>query len=125
MNNLECNDGATGKFTKLTARVQKGSTIPPKKKKYMKLKIDDENKRLCNDQIVLLERKRNSKTYLFARSISKIEDGNLCLALIWNITDDPLHLNKNMILADVEPVIQQQYDEYVNVVDSDKEKKIN
>ncbi|GBM07282.1 Retrovirus-related Pol polyprotein from transposon 297 [Araneus ventricosus] len=125
MNNLENNDVKICNFTKLTARIQKGCTIPPKEKKYIKLKVDDEHKCLSNDLIVLLERNRNSKTFLFARSVSKIEDGNLCLALIWNITDDPLHLNKNMILANVEPVIQQQHEEYVNVIDNDRKKKIN
>ncbi|GBN34446.1 Retrovirus-related Pol polyprotein from transposon opus [Araneus ventricosus] len=60
--------------------------------------------------------------YLLARAISKIED-NTCLALVMNFKDEPLQLNKNMLLAKVEPVLSTSAEEFVYNVTKNKDKK--
>ncbi|GIX90416.1 hypothetical protein CEXT_126591 [Caerostris extrusa] len=42
------------------------------------------------------------------RAVAQIENDDKCLALVWNISDGPLHLNKNMILADIEPILNRK-----------------
>ncbi|GBN28995.1 Retrovirus-related Pol polyprotein from transposon opus [Araneus ventricosus] len=53
------------------------------------------------------------------RAISKIEDDK-CLAQIMNLKDEPLHLNKNMLLAKVEPVLSTSAEEFVYNVPENK-----
>ncbi|GIY87787.1 hypothetical protein CDAR_511701 [Caerostris darwini] len=104
------------KLSKLSASVLKGTTIPPLEKKYIKLRVIDGIRYLKNEQSVFLEKNKISKNYLLARAVAKIENDDKCLALVWNISDSPLHLNKNMILADIEPICEQKREDFVNVI---------
>ncbi|GBM50247.1 hypothetical protein AVEN_134809-1 [Araneus ventricosus] len=70
----------------------------------------------------MLEKYQESPNYLLARAISKIED-NKCLALVMNLKDEPLHLNKNMLLAKVEPVLYTSAEEFVYNATENKDKK--
>ncbi|GIX95481.1 reverse transcriptase [Caerostris darwini] len=104
------------KLSKLSVSVLKGTTIPPLEKKYIKLRVIDGIRYLKNELSVFLEKNKILKNYLLARAVAKIENDDKCLALVWNISDSPLHLNKNMILADIEPICEQKREDFVNVI---------
>ncbi|GIX88679.1 retrovirus-related Pol polyprotein from transposon 17.6 [Caerostris darwini] len=104
------------KLSKLSASVLKGTTIPPLEKKYIKLRVIDDIRYLKNEQIVFLEKNTISKNFLLARAVAQIENDDKYLALVWNISDGPIHLNKNMALADIEPICEQKKEDFVNVI---------
>ncbi|GBL98096.1 Retrovirus-related Pol polyprotein from transposon 17.6 [Araneus ventricosus] len=94
--------------------------IPPNSQQYISVKLDKE----CNDMSIgqpLLVEKLNddhADSFLIARSISNLDDKNSCLALICNLTDSPIHLNKSMQIVKISPIHKIAMVENVNNVTS-------
>ncbi|GBO22412.1 Retrovirus-related Pol polyprotein from transposon 17.6, partial [Araneus ventricosus] len=94
--------------------------IPPNSQQYISVKLDKECNEMSIGQPLLVEKLNDdhADSFLIARSISNLDDKNSCLALICNLTDSPIHLNKSMQIVKISPIHKIAMVENVNNVTS-------
>ncbi|GBL81688.1 Retrovirus-related Pol polyprotein from transposon 17.6 [Araneus ventricosus] len=106
-------------------RVFTKTLIPPNSQKYVDIKIDDVNNNFVIGNIILLEKNPNLSTssIMIARAVSTLKENNMCLALVLNLEDKPLTLNKGMIIVQALPIHEVSNIESVNTLSDGKNSK--
>ncbi|GBO02720.1 Retrovirus-related Pol polyprotein from transposon 297 [Araneus ventricosus] len=106
-------------------RVFTKTLIPPGSQKYVDIKIDDVNNNFVIGNIILLEKNPNLSTssIMIARAVSTLKENNMCLALVLNLEDKPLTLNKGMIIVQALPIHEVSNIESVNTLSDGKNSK--
>ncbi|GBN30274.1 Retrovirus-related Pol polyprotein from transposon 17.6 [Araneus ventricosus] len=82
-------------------------TIPPLSQRYVDIKLDNPTiNALSSSKPLLIEKEKNSlsTSFLVSRSVSHLSKSSTCLALVLNLNDTPLTLNKGMVIANVSPI---------------------
>ncbi|GBO34419.1 Retrovirus-related Pol polyprotein from transposon 17.6 [Araneus ventricosus] len=99
--------------------------IPPGSQRYVDIKIDDVNNNFDIGNIILLEKNPNLPTssIMIARAVSTLKENNMCLALVLNLEDKPLTLNKGMIIVQALPIHEVSNIESVNTLSDSKNSK--
>ncbi|GBN06963.1 Retrovirus-related Pol polyprotein from transposon 412 [Araneus ventricosus] len=102
-------------------RVFSKVTIPPLSQTYVGIKLDNPTiNALSSSKPLLIEKEKNSlsTSFLVSRSVSHLSKSSTCLALVLNLNDTPLTLNKGMVIANVSPIHELASIENVNCVSS-------
>ncbi|GBO01669.1 Retrovirus-related Pol polyprotein from transposon 297, partial [Araneus ventricosus] len=102
-------------------RVFSKVTIPPLSQRYVDIKLDNPTiNALSSSKPLLIEKEKNSlsTSFLVSRSVSHLSKSSTCLALVLNLNDTPLTLNKGMVIANVSPIHEFASIENVNCVSS-------
>ncbi|GBM77349.1 hypothetical protein AVEN_52719-1 [Araneus ventricosus] len=102
-------------------RVFSKVTIPPLSQRYVDIKLDNPTiNALSSSKPLLIEKEKNSlsTSFLVSRSVSHLSKSSTCLALVLNLNDTPLTLNKGMVRANVSPIHEFASIENVNCVSS-------
>ncbi|GBN34872.1 hypothetical protein AVEN_241001-1 [Araneus ventricosus] len=91
----------------------------------MEIKLDDNCNAFTVDQPILVEslNDKHSDSFLIARSVSNLDVKNRCVALVSNLNDSPVNLNKNMALVKISPIHKVACIENVNNVSSENSKR--
>ncbi|GBM32871.1 hypothetical protein AVEN_161086-1, partial [Araneus ventricosus] len=100
-------------------------TIPPLSQRYVDIKLDNPTiNALSSSKPLLIEKENNSlsTSFLVSRSVSHVSKSSTCLALVLNLNDTPLTLNKRMAIANVSPIDEFASIENVNCVSSGNSK---
>ncbi|GBN09347.1 Retrovirus-related Pol polyprotein from transposon 17.6, partial [Araneus ventricosus] len=96
-------------------------TIPPLSQRYVDIKLENPTiNALSSSKPLLIEKEKNSlsTSFLVSRSVSHLSKSSTCLALVLNLNDTPLTLNKGMVIANVSPIHEFASIENVNCVSS-------
>ncbi|GBN31098.1 Retrovirus-related Pol polyprotein from transposon 17.6, partial [Araneus ventricosus] len=115
------NDENTSNQKSFIGKVFKKVKIPANSQQYINIKLDNVDNNMSVGQPLLIEKldDKHADSFLSARTISKLEENNKCLALICNLSNSPVNLNKNMSLVQISP-IQCSLVENVNNVSTSK-----
>ncbi|GBO04446.1 Retrovirus-related Pol polyprotein from transposon 17.6 [Araneus ventricosus] len=115
------NDENTSNQKSFIGKVFKKVKIPANSQQYINIKLDNVDNNMSVGQPLLIEKldDQHADSFLIARPISKLEENNKCLALICNLSNSPVNLNKNMSLVQISP-IQCSLVENVNNVSTSK-----
>ncbi|GIY74715.1 retrovirus-related Pol polyprotein from transposon 17.6 [Caerostris darwini] len=92
--------------------------IPPNSQRYVDISIQPTNVTLQVGQPLLIEKYVNShsSSFLVARAVSNMNTNNRCLALILNLNDSTLVLNKGMALVSIVPIEQVAVMQNINSI---------
>ncbi|GBO25292.1 hypothetical protein AVEN_148577-1 [Araneus ventricosus] len=115
------NDHSVYNYDVTLGRVFSKVTIPPLSQRYVDIKLDDPTiNALSSSKPLLIEKEKNSlsTSFLVSRSVSHLSKSSTCLALVLNLNDTPLTLNKGMAIANVSPIHEFASIENVNCVSS-------
>ncbi|GBN87376.1 Retrovirus-related Pol polyprotein from transposon 17.6 [Araneus ventricosus] len=120
LDNEKC-DIERSSVNSITGRMVTKIQIPAFSQKYVEIKLDDNCNAFTVDQPILVEslNDKHSDSFLIARSVSNLNVKNRCVALICNLNDSPVNLNKNMALVKISPIHKVACIENVNINISD------
>ncbi|GBO36301.1 Retrovirus-related Pol polyprotein from transposon 17.6 [Araneus ventricosus] len=124
LDNEKC-DIEMSSVNSITGRMVTKIQIPAFSQKYVEIKLDDNCNAFTVDQPILVEslNDKHSDSFLIARSVSNLDVKNRCVALVCNLNDSPVNLNKNMALVKISPIHKVACIENVNNVSSEKSKR--
>ncbi|GBM14503.1 Transposon Ty3-I Gag-Pol polyprotein [Araneus ventricosus] len=124
LDNEKC-DIEMSSVNSITGRMETKIQIPAFSQKYVEIKLDDNCNALTVDQPILVEslNDKHSDSFLIARSVSNLDVKNRCVALVCNLNDSLVNLNKNMALVKISPSHKVACIENVNNVSSENSKR--